>query len=78
MQTANPVLSNKTFDGFLSFASPENTMSVSGTVNKTGAAAGLRIGQCGMDVGPIFHDQSGRGNAAIWSAGVLSAWCLRW
>jgi len=36
MQTANPVLSNKTFDGFLSFASPENAMTVSGTVNKTG------------------------------------------
>ena len=36
MQTANPVLSNKTFDGFVGFASPENTMTVDGTVNKTG------------------------------------------
>jgi len=36
MQTANPVLSNKTFDRFMGFASPENTMTVGGTVNKTG------------------------------------------
>ena len=36
MQTANPVLSNKTFDGFMGFDSPENTMTVGGTVNKTG------------------------------------------
>jgi len=36
MQTANPVLSNKTFDGFMDFASPETAMTVGGTVNKTG------------------------------------------
>jgi uncharacterized YccA/Bax inhibitor family protein len=36
MQTANPVLSDKTFDGFMGFASPNDTMTVSGTVNKTG------------------------------------------
>ena len=36
MQTANPVLNNKTFDSFLGFASQENTMTISGTVNKTG------------------------------------------
>jgi uncharacterized YccA/Bax inhibitor family protein len=36
MQTANPVLNSKTFDGFAGFASPENTMTVGGTVNKTG------------------------------------------
>ncbi len=36
MQTANPVLSNKTFDAFSGFASPETTMTVGGTVNKTG------------------------------------------
>ncbi|MGA2621613.1 MAG: Bax inhibitor-1/YccA family protein [Thermoguttaceae bacterium] len=36
MQTANPVLSNKTFDTFLDFANRENTMTVGGTVNKTG------------------------------------------
>jgi uncharacterized YccA/Bax inhibitor family protein len=36
MQTANPVLSGKTFDGFTDLASPETTMTVSGTVNKTG------------------------------------------
>ena len=36
MQTANPVLSNKTFDGFPGLADRENTMTVGGTVNKTG------------------------------------------
>ena len=36
MQTANPVLSDKTFDGFAGFGSPETTMTVNGTVNKTG------------------------------------------
>ena len=36
MQTANPVLSDKTFDTFSGFASPANTMTVGGTVNKTG------------------------------------------
>jgi uncharacterized YccA/Bax inhibitor family protein len=36
MQTANPVLSNKTFDGFPGLANQENTMTVGGTVNKTG------------------------------------------
>ena len=36
MQTANPVLSVKTFDAFPGFANPAETMTVSGTVNKTG------------------------------------------
>ena len=36
MQTANPVLSDRTFDSFVGFASPETTMTISGTVNKTG------------------------------------------
>lgn len=36
MQTANPVLSNKTFDGLSGFASQDSTMTVGGTVNKTG------------------------------------------
>lgn len=36
MQTANPVLNNTTFDTFSGFASPANTMTVGGTVNKTG------------------------------------------
>ena len=36
MQTANPVLSNSTFGSFVGLATPENTMTVSGTVNKTG------------------------------------------
>jgi uncharacterized YccA/Bax inhibitor family protein len=36
MQTANPVLNDKTFDSFLGVASPEDTMTVNGTVNKTG------------------------------------------
>jgi uncharacterized YccA/Bax inhibitor family protein len=35
MQTANPVLSNRTFDTFVSFADREDAMTVSGTVNKT-------------------------------------------
>lgn len=36
MQTANPVLSNNTFDAFSGFASREDTMTVGGTVAKTG------------------------------------------
>ena len=36
MQTANPVLNNTTFDAFSGFDSPANTMTVGGTVNKTG------------------------------------------
>ena len=36
MQTANPVLNNTTFDTFSGFASRSNTMTISGTVNKTG------------------------------------------
>jgi len=36
MQTANPVLSDRTFDAFRAFASPVNTMTIGGTVNKTG------------------------------------------
>jgi uncharacterized YccA/Bax inhibitor family protein len=36
MQTANPVLSDKTFDAFSGFARPASTMTVGGTVNKTG------------------------------------------
>jgi uncharacterized YccA/Bax inhibitor family protein len=36
MRTANPVLNDTTFDSFASFARPANTMTISGTVNKTG------------------------------------------
>jgi hypothetical protein len=36
MQAANPVLSDKTFDGLMGFAGPSDTMTVNGTVNKTG------------------------------------------
>jgi len=35
MQTANPVLSDRTFDAFRGYASPVSTMTISGTVNKT-------------------------------------------
>lgn len=35
MNTANPVLNDRTFDAFPGFATPANTMTIGGTVNKT-------------------------------------------
>lgn len=58
MEAANPVLSNKTFDGLMGFGSPESTMTVSGTVNKAGVLLVCVLASAAWMWGRVFENSA--------------------